>query len=383
MRLVLFISTFTLLYGFLHGYVLWKARLAFAFTSRLRWVAVLLAVIMLSTPFLVRLFERSGYESAAQALGYAGFTWMGFLFLFVSASLLEDGYRLGVRAAEFVLRRRLRSWILPRRGTFIAIGLLAAGITFYGYLEALGVRTEHVTLMTPKVPSEVGRFRIVQISDVHLGLMIREGRLRRILEKVNAAKPDVLVSTGDLVDSQMDNLTSLAGMLRKVSAKCGKFAVTGNHEFYAGLDRSLGFMDQAGFTILRGEAREVAPWLTIAGVDDPAGRRYGSEGGVQEKELFSKVPSGHFALLLKHRPFVDGPGHGSWDLQLSGHTHKGQIFPFTLFIKLMYPIDAGLLALPGGSYLYVSRGTGTWGPPLRFLAPPEVTIIELVHGPAR
>ncbi|MBN1106389.1 MAG: metallophosphoesterase [Deltaproteobacteria bacterium] len=376
--MVLFISTFTLVYGLLHGYFLWKARRAFAFTSTLRWVVGPFILIMIFAPFLVRLLERWGYELPAQALGYAGFTWMGFLFLLLSASLVEDGYRLAVRAAEFVMRRRLRSWVFPRRRTFLALALLAAGITFYGYLEALGIRSEHVTIMTSKLPSGVGRFRIVQISDVHLGLMIREGRLRRILEKVHDAKPDMLVSTGDLVDSQMDNLTPLADMFREIAPRHGKFAITGNHEFYAGLDRSLAFMHRAGFTILRGEAREITPWLTIAGVDDPAGSRHGAEGGMPEKELLSKVPPGHFTLLLKHRPFVDDLSHRSWDLQLSGHTHKGQIFPFSLVMKLMYPIDAGLLALPGGSSLYVSRGAGTWGPPIRFLAPPEVTVIELV-----
>jgi uncharacterized protein len=120
------------------------------------------------------------------------------------------------------------------------------------------------------------------------------------------------------------------------------------------------------------------PWMSIAGLDDPAGRGNAGWKEVPERELLSQIPKSHFALLLKHRPYLDESSRGLFDLQLSGHTHKGQIFPFTLVIKLLYPKDGGRLDLSGGSTLYVSRGTGTWGPPIRFLVPPEVTVIDLV-----
>ncbi len=119
--------------------------------------------------------------------------------------------------------------------------------------------------------------------------------------------------------------------------------------------------------------------ITIVGVDDPSGRRNGSPENATEARLLSGLPKDRFILLLKHRPIFEKEDAGHFDLQLSGHTHKGQIFPFSLIIKEMYPIDAGLLDLGNGSFLYVNRGSGTWGPPLRFLSPPEVTIIDLVH----
>jgi predicted MPP superfamily phosphohydrolase len=282
-----------------------------------------------------------------------------------------------------VLFRSLRRWKLNPRYVFVAVLLCAAGITVYAYFEALSIRTVQIEIGTPRIPAQTGRIRIVQISDVHLGLIVREARLRRILEAVKAAQPDILVSTGDLVDGQTDNLVSLSAMFRDIPARHGKFAVTGNHEYYAGIQKSLALMESAGFTILRGEARRVLPGLTVAGVDDPAGMGYDLGRRVAERDLLARLPPESFRLLLKHRPFVDGDAQGHFDLQLSGHTHKGQIFPFTLIIKLMYPIHAGLLALPGGSLLYVNRGAGTWGPPIRFLVPPEVTVIDLRHEPSR
>lgn len=383
MRLVLFFLTFTLLYASLHGYVLWKARRAFRFGRVLYWGSGLFIVFMLLTFFLVRLLERWGYEWPALKLAYVGYTWMGFLFILVFVCLVEDLYRLGTAMAEALLKIDLRRWKLNPRYAFVAVLLCAAGITVYGYFEALSIRTVQIEIGTPKISAQTGRIRIVQISDVHLGLIVREARVRRILEAVKASRPDILVSTGDLVDGQTDNLISLSSMFRDVPARHGKFAVTGNHEYYAGIQKSLALMESAGFTILRGEARLVLPGLTVAGVDDPASMGYDLGRRVAERDLLARLPPESFRLLLKHRPFVDGDAQGHFDLQLSGHTHKGQIFPFTLIIKLMYPIHAGLLALPGGSLLYVNRGAGTWGPPIRFLVPPEVTVIDLVHAPSR
>jgi predicted MPP superfamily phosphohydrolase len=176
----------------------------------------------------------------------------------------------------------------------------------------------------------------------------------------------------------MDDGEGIAAMLKELSVKHGKFAITGNHEYYAGLRRSLDFIEKAGFTLLRGEATPLLPWMSIAGVDDPAGGGGGNPLARMDKEILAPIPKDRFSLFLKHRPYVAEPALGLFDLQLSGHTHKGQIFPFTLIIKSLFPIDAGRLNLPDGSTLYVSRGSGTWGPPIRFLSPPEVTVIDLV-----
>jgi predicted MPP superfamily phosphohydrolase len=209
---------------------------------------------------------------------------------------------------------------------------------------------------------------------------VRQGRLTRILEKVKRANPDVLVSTGDLVDGQINDLEGLTKLLNEINPRYGKFAITGNHEFYAGISHALDFTEKAGFTILRDEVVTVGGIITIVGVDDPTGNYFGVSKNIPEKALLSRLPRERFTLFLKHRPLMEQSSLGLFDLQLSGHVHKGQIFPFNLLTRLYYPTNAGLLNLPLNSQVYVSRGSGTWGPPIRFLAPPEVTVIELVHG---
>jgi hypothetical protein len=178
----------------------------------------------------------------------------------------------------------------------------------------------------------------------------------------------------------MERHNKLAAMLAELNPPLGKFAITGNHEFYAGIGQSERFLKAAGFTLLRNERLNVAEQLYIVGVDDPAVRRRNQTKGDDEESLLAGLSRERFTLLLKHRPTVETESLGKFDLQLSGHTHGGQIFPFHLITRLFYPREDGLHRLEKGSVLYISRGTGTWGPPMRFLSPPEVTVFELARG---
>ena len=335
---------------------------------------------MVFAPVIVRILEKHGFESMARLLAYLGYTWMGLLFLFVSSLLVLDIFRFFLYISGLILQSDFSGISPSPRFSFIISLTLSVVIGAYGAFEAKRIRVEHVTIETHKIPKNLGRLKIVQISDVHLGLMVREKRLKRILDRVKSANPDILVSTGDLLDGQTDNLSNLAEMLREIPTTYGKFAVTGNHEFYAGITRSLDFIKNAGFTILKGEGLTVSGLLNIAGVDDTAGRRYGLETKVSEKALLAALPREKFTLLLKHRPLVDQDALGFFDLQLSGHIHKGQIFPFNLITMLFYPVVSGAHKIETNAWLYVSRGSGTWGPPIRFMSPPEVTLIELAYG---
>jgi hypothetical protein len=186
-----------------------------------------------------------------------------------------------------------------------------------------------------------------------------------------------LVSTGDLVDGRMPSTELIATKLHALKAPLGKFAVTGNHEFYMGLQNSERFIEKAGFQLLRNRSVNAGKHLSITGIDDPTGA---AAIGPSETELLAANAPTRFSLLLKHRPALAHANQTRFDLQLSGHTHKGQIFPFNLLIALRYPIHCGLHQLkgPNPAHLYVSRGTGTWGPPIRLLAPPEITVIDLI-----
>lgn len=377
--MILFLLIFLLVYGGLHLYMFLKAKTAFAVGTKTSISLLLFMAIMVFAPILVRLFEKPGVEHVARLIAYIGYTWMGILFLFFSVSIVIDFCRLLAYLAGFVAQKDFSNLTSITPYHFLIPFLLSIFITTYGYFEAKDIRIERMTIKTSKIPEEISRLKIVQVSDIHLGVIVGEEKLKKILELVKKEEPDVLVSTGDLVDGEMCNLTELVGLLKDIKSRYGKFAITGNHEFYAGLDRALAFTEDAGFTILRAEGITVAGFLNIAGVDDPAGKPFGLFKDISEKELLSKLPQENFTLLLKHRPIVDETSLGYFDLQLSGHAHKGQIFPFGLITKAIYPTDDGCLELENGSYLCVSRGAGTWGPPIRFLAPPDIMVIELVH----
>jgi predicted MPP superfamily phosphohydrolase len=377
---VLFLLTFFSIYSLLHVYVLLRIRSAFALGTVPIIVLICFMAVMVTAPVLVRMAESRGLEAVARVLSYVGFSWMGLLFLFCITSLGVELYRLLVSGIGLALRANLSGLSpSPQLAVFIPL-VVSVGIGVYGSFEARAIRREEVIITSPKVPASVGTFTIAQIADVHLGLIVRGGRLEKILNVVERADPDLLVSTGDLVDGQIDKMTGLAELLHTVQPQYGTFAVAGNHEFYAGLDQAVRFTEEAGFRVLRGEAHEVAGFLTIAGVDDRTGKRFGLFRGPEEGVLLATVPRERFTVLLKHEPILAKDAEGLFDLQLSGHTHKGQLFPFNYIVKIFYPYDAGLFQLPHHAFLYVSRGSGTWGPPFRFLAPPEVTIIRLVHG---
>jgi predicted MPP superfamily phosphohydrolase len=322
--MTLFFISVLLIYGAVHLYVFLRARSAIAFKRSTEFLVALFMVLMTFAPFIVRMSERAGFERVALTVAYIGYLWMGAIFLFFSCSLIMDLYRVLLALCGFVLRKdtiRLRPSVMTMFFLPLIASLAMAG---YGFMEARTIRTERVVIGTSKLPAHIERLRIVQISDVHLGLIVKNERLDGILASVKAESPDLLVSTGDLVDAQLDSLEGLAEMLREINPQYGKFAITGNHEFYAGLGESLHFIKLAGFRLLRGEGITVDGIINIAGVDDQAGRRYGTYRENSEKYLLSKLPRSRFTLLLKHRPVIDSEAEGLFDLQLSGHTHKGQ-----------------------------------------------------------
>lgn len=375
----LFLLTFLSIYGLIHLYAFLKARSALRFGAVHGTVLGLFMALMVFDPIIIRFSERLGFDVFAGIMSYIGYIWMGLLFLFFSFSLLVDIYCLAVWLYRLISRHDISHLMPSRRVAFFLPLIFALAIGVYGYIEAANIRTEYLVVKTAKMPKEKKRLRIVQISDVHIGLVVRERRLAGIADMIKTLNPDILVSTGDLVDGQINRIAGFADILDNIKAPYGKFAILGNHEYYAGFDQSTEFIRKAGFRLLKGEGVTIPGFINVAGIDDIAARRFGLYTGIPETNIISTLDPEQFTLLLKHRPLVDKASLGMFDLQLSGHTHRGQIFPFNFIVQLYFPRISGYFDLKGDSHLYVSRGTGTWGPPIRFLSPPEITVIDLVR----
>jgi predicted MPP superfamily phosphohydrolase len=273
---------------------------------------------------------------------------------------------------------RLVTWgALPAGRVMTAtVAGLAVAITVYGLIEARWIGVTRLTVRLPNAPAEL---RIVQISDVHLGRLVRETRLEKIVRRVNALQPDVIVITGDLVDAEPSHLEELLPTLRRLQSKHGVFAVTGNHEFFAGVERVEALLERAGVTLLRNR------WVDIGGVqlvgrDDVLATRITGVRTPSLAEILRGIDGTRPVVLLDHTPvttLAELAARGI-QLQLSGHTHQGQLWPFNFLVKQIFRTPYGLVT-DGQATIYVNRGIGTWGPPLRVLARPEITLVTLAR----
>jgi predicted MPP superfamily phosphohydrolase len=331
---------------------------------------------MLNGPILVRTLEKKEIIGPATILGYITYIWMAFLMWFLFLSLTRDIWNNIFRLAAKATPAAYQMIIPPKPALYTILAIITAA-TVWGFVEGRGLRVEKVSIATPKMAAASSPIKIAQVSDIHFGLMEHGRRMDQIANILEHEKPDLLVATGDILDGTAMHVNDLSARFRAINPPLGKYAVTGNHEYYVKLHNSLPFLADSGFRILRGEGL-MAGLIHIAGVDDPAGKHSRQASYTDEGKALAMNRTGDpFTILLKHQPNIDPASIGRFDLQLSGHTHKGQIYPFNYVVKLRHRYIAGLYNLAGGSMIYTSRGTGTWGPPLRLFAPAEVTIFTI------
>ena len=265
----------------------------------------------------------------------------------------------------------------------LAVPLAALGVTFIGFINARRVaRVKRVDVPIEGLPEPLHGYSIAQISDIHVGPTIKRPYLNAIVNRVNALEADAIAVTGDLVDGSVQRLALHTQPLARLSAPDGAFFVTGNHEYYSGAEEWIAELRRLGLTVLlnqhvvrrRGEAA-----LMIAGVADYTAHHF-NPAHRSDPQLAAAGAPGDLAvkILLAHQPrSAPAAAEAGFDLQLSGHTHGGQFFPWNLFVPLQQPFVAGLHRVRR-LWVYTSRGTGYWGPPKRFGAPSEITLVRLV-----
>ncbi len=284
------------------------------------------------------------------------------------------GAAAGPRAAADVSRR-----LFVARTVAVGATAVAAGTVAYGAYGVLGraPRVKNVTVPLAKLPAAADGYRIAVVSDIHLGPILGRGHTQRIVDTINAQRPDLVAIVGDLVDGTVDHLGTAAEPLGQLRARDGSYYVTGNHEYFAGASGAAEWIDhlrELGLHPLENERTEL-PGFDLAGVNDVSGEDVG-EGPDFGRALGDRDPA-RASVLLAHQPVVihDAVDHGV-DLQLSGHTHGGQLWPVTYVAGAANPTLAGLERY-GDTQLYVTRGAGAWGPPVRVGAPSDITMVRL------
>lgn len=368
----MFITLALSVWAVMHAFVFWRLCsvpwIAAHFSRQTIWLTAF--ALWVSFP-LARILETTKAGQLAIPLEIAASTWVGILFLLLCALLVVE-----VGTAGGWLFRKAAPAL---RGWAAVVGLMLSVIALSQGLRQPVIRNHEITLEA--LPPERDGLVIAHASDLHLGTSIGQRWLRKQVERINFLEPDIIVLVGDIVDGNAVRVEPLVPVLGQLRAPLGVFAVTGNHEYYAGVDQSVALFERAGLTVLRNRTITAAPGLAIAGVDDLSVRK---QFGMRDDPLGSALnqATAGATILLSHSPVQTKRAAGlGVDLMLCGHTHNGQIWPFNYIVALRYPMIAGLY-MAGSMQVLVSRGAGTWGPRMRLWKPGEILRITLRSGAA-
>jgi predicted MPP superfamily phosphohydrolase len=339
------------------------------------WVVVGLIVVLLAA----LIGSRAGLpHTVAVVLAWPGYLWLAVMFyLLVGLAILEIPalvVKLRLRKSETPVESRR---LFLGRAVAVTAGVAAVGIVGTGVGSALGMpRLKRIQVPLARLPRTADGFRIALVSDIHLGPLNGVGRTRRIVDMINGLDADLVAVVGDLVDGSVAELGAAAAPMADLRSRLGSFFVTGNHEYFSGYQEWIAEVTRLGMRPLRNARVELPDGLDIAGVNDATGGSYG-DGPDVGRALTGRDPS-RAVIMLAHQPIQahDAAAHGV-DLQLSGHTHGGQMVPFNYIVRATgQPIVSGLGEVDGMP-VYVTNGAGFWGPPVRVGAPPDVTLVEL------
>jgi predicted MPP superfamily phosphohydrolase len=379
----------------LHAYVGWRVIPGLAAYPLAQ---LLMLVVLVVSPVLAPLGvvgTRAVRQPWADRLSWIGLLLMGFFSSLFVLTLARDVVLVVLRIVD-----ALAPFAWPHGRISIvtaeAVPVLALLATAVGFLNARRLPAlVRVDVPIKALPAALYGFTVAQISDIHIGPTIKRAWLQRIVERVNSVEADVVAITGDLVDGRVPDLATQVAPLAELQSRHGTFFVTGNHEYYSGAHAWVNELRRLGLTVLMnehvvlhhgknlvGEAQDdsqlVVP-LVLAGVTDYSAHHFdATHRSDPAVALEGAPPSASVRVLLAHQPrSAEAAAEAGFDLQLSGHTHGGPFFPWNFFVRFQQPFTAGLHRLRG-LWVYTSRGTGYWGPPKRFGAPSEITVLRLV-----
>jgi predicted MPP superfamily phosphohydrolase len=388
-RLVAFLTFIATFWLVVHLYVGWRVIGPLKLSSTRRHVAW--ALLLAHAPLAIAGFLSMPRvtEPWADVVQTVGFLSLGLFGAFAAMVVARDLLLLGLRAVDRVAGGPMELQDPSRRaalltGTHALIAGATATIGAVGYPAARALaEVVEVELPVPDLPADLEGFRIAQISDLHVGPTVRADDIRAVVERVNALDADMVALTGDLVDGSVERLAPHVAPLAELRSRHGTFFCTGNHEYYSGVHAWCEHLASLGLGVLL-DAHQVlehgSASILIAGITDRSAHRMVPEHDANPHRAVAGAPTTDLRVLLAHQPMsiVDAEGL-DFHLQLSGHTHGGQFFPFTWLIRLAQPFNAGLHRV-ASTWLYVNRGTTYWGPPLRLGSPQEITLLRLVRG---
>jgi len=374
-----FFSIAILIYGAVNYYVFirgWQA------LPRLPWLRAAYAglFVLAAGSFIAgRFLERTSCTALTTAMVWTGSFWLAFMLYLILSLVTLDLLRLSNALFHWWPRAVIDHF---QTAKLVAFGLILGGTAvavIAGHVNALRPRIERLEIDIPKTTGSRRDLRIVMASDIHLGTIIGNGRLAKLVGMINAEKPDVILLAGDIVDEDVGRVikNNLGETLKKLQAPLGVYGITGNHEYIGGAAAAVDYLNAHGVTMLRDSVIVVDNSFSLAGREDRSGQRFDGRQRRALPDLLKDLDRSKPLILMDHQPFdLEAAAAQGVDLQLSGHTHHGQLWPLNFITNKVYELSWGYKK-KGDTHFYVSSGYGTWGPPVRLGNRPEIVVITL------
>jgi len=378
----LFVTIVVLIYALVNYYIFIRALQAFPSGSAFRLWFIPLFWLIASAFVAARILERTNPTHFAECLTWVGNFWLAFMLFFFLIVLLLDITRLFNNFFHFLPAVLFTDYEKTKQVIFIAAVVFTTVNILAGYINARNPRIKELSLKIAKPGHGLKSLTISMASDIHLGTIIRKAKARELVRLLNAPKPDLILLAGDVVDEDLAPVIkdNIGEALCELKAGIGVYAVTGNHEYIGGAGPAVEYLEKHGIRMLRDTAVLINNQFYLVGRDDRDKPRFTGKPRQELADVMKDVDCSYPVILMDHQPFnLPKAADLGVDLQLSGHTHHGQIWPFNYITKAIYELSWGYKKIRE-THVYVSSGFGTWGPPVRLGNRPEVVLIHLTFN---
>ncbi|MDZ7317860.1 MAG: metallophosphoesterase [candidate division KSB1 bacterium] len=374
---IIFFSIVLAIYGSANYYIFIRGWQTIPQESRFRIPYLILFLILALSYIIGRFLEKIYLSLVSDIFVWIGSFWIALFFYFFLIVVLIDLARLVNHWLPFFHLITDNSNRLKQTALIAAIGIVLVTV-LAGFINACAFRVRELNVAINK-QSNMSSIRIVAVSDVHLGTIVGRQRFCHIVNKINSLNPDLILLVGDVVDEDLAPVIreNLGDALQQLRSKFGVYAITGNHEYIGGVEAAVEYLEAHGVTMLRDRVVNINQSLYLVGREDRSGRQFAGRQRKDLAELMAQVNKQLPVILLDHQPFkLSEAAENGFDLQLSGHTHHGQLWPLNFITNKVYEKSWGYLK-KGNTHIYVSCGVGTWGPPVRLGSRPEIMNITL------
>lgn len=379
MHFLLFFIIVLTLYGLINYYIFIRGWQAIPHSSSLRIYFPIIFWFVVLSFLLGRILEGLWFSKLNQALIWIGSFWLGAMVYFLLIVLFLDLLRLINHWFPLFPAFITSNYIRTKEVTGLVAVVVVAITVIAGYINALNPRIRTLNLDIPKNANGPKAVNLVVVSDIHLGTIVGRSRLSRIVDGVNKLHADLVILPGDIVDEDLGPVIrqNLGETLKNIKSVFGVIAITGNHEYIGGVEKACKYLSEHNILVLRDSVVKINDDFYIVGREDRSKKGFTGISRKPLEELMAQVDKNYPVILLDHQPInlAQAVVNGA-DLQISGHTHRGQIWPLSYITDLIYEVSYGYKK-KGNTQFYVSSGAGTWGPPLRIGTSPEIVNIKL------